>query len=268
MRKWMLLTVLAALSLTITAQDDDLYFVPTKENVAKQKESYGMPKNTYYSGSQRSVDDYNKSIRSAITPIDSTGSDIIDFSAVKGTYPAGTLAMSDMEGQLSNTADDGDFEYTKRLNRFDDYQLSEAYWDGYRDGRWSSPWYYSAWYDPWYDPWYTGYYGYYGPYYRPWGGYFYYHRPLGYYGWHVPRIYHTGRPGVPRPSRPVNHRPGISDNRPSHNNSRSVSIGGSSFGGHRSTSTGGGSFGGSRSSGSVGGGGNSSGGSRSFGGRR
>ena len=50
MKKFILLTVVAALPLTLMAQDDDMYFVPTKENVAKEVKSYGMPKGTYYSG--------------------------------------------------------------------------------------------------------------------------------------------------------------------------------------------------------------------------
>ena len=51
MKKLILLTAVAALPLTMMAQDDDMYFVPTKENVAKEAKTYGMPKNVYYSGS-------------------------------------------------------------------------------------------------------------------------------------------------------------------------------------------------------------------------
>ena len=61
MKKLLLLTVIAALPLGLMAQDDDMYFVPTKENVAKETKNYGMPKKTYYSGSNRSVDEYNRS---------------------------------------------------------------------------------------------------------------------------------------------------------------------------------------------------------------
>ena len=56
MKKLLLLTVVAALPLGLMAQDDDMYFVPTKENVAKETKNYGMPKKTYYSGSNRSVE--------------------------------------------------------------------------------------------------------------------------------------------------------------------------------------------------------------------
>ena len=73
MKKWILFTVLCSLPLGMMAQDDDMYFVPTKENVAKEAESYGMPKKTYYSGSSRSVDDYNGRLSTSVTPIDSAG---------------------------------------------------------------------------------------------------------------------------------------------------------------------------------------------------
>ena len=185
MKKWILLTAVTFLVLPMMAQDDDMYFVPTKENLAKEAESYGMPKNTYYSGSKRSIDDYNRRTWSSAVPIDSAGNDIIDFSAVRGVYPDSTY-----------TDAGNDYKYTRELARFDNYVSTDAaYWEGYRDGRWSSPWYYtsyySTWYDPWYDPWYYG--GYYG-YYSPWRyGWYSYYRPWGYYGWYTPRYYYVGR---------------------------------------------------------------------------
>ncbi|MCR5512654.1 MAG: hypothetical protein K6F43_03690 [Prevotella sp.] len=179
MKKWILLTAICSLPLSMMAQDDDMYFVPTKENVAKETKNYGMPKNTYYSGSNRSVDDYNGRLSSSVTPIDSVG-------------------------QVVET---DDYKYTRQLSRFDDYTPSQAYWEGYRDGRWSSPWYYgrygwystwydpwySSWYDPWYDSWYYGSYGYYG-WTSPWryGWYGSYYRPWGYYGYYTPIYYYSG----------------------------------------------------------------------------
>ena len=58
-RTFILLALVASMPLTMNAQDD-MYFVPTKKNVEKSKKDYGMPKDTYYSGSNRSVDDYNR----------------------------------------------------------------------------------------------------------------------------------------------------------------------------------------------------------------
>ena len=177
MKKWILLAAVCSLPLLMMAQDDDMYFVPTKENVAKEAETWGMPKKTYYSGSNRSVDDYNGRLSSTVTPIDSLGKEV----------------------------ETDDYKYTRQLSRFDDYTPSQAYWEGYRDGRWTSPWYYGrygwystwydpwyiSWYDPWYDPWYYGgyygwnsswRYGWYGSYYRPWGYYYSWYTPIYYYG--------------------------------------------------------------------------------------
>jgi uncharacterized membrane protein YgcG len=171
MKKLLLISmILGMLPMTIVAQDDDLYFVPKKKTVEKvtDKDNYGMPRETYYVGSNRSVDDYNRRTFSHYEPInnDSTVSDTISFSAEKGVYPNDSIS-------------DEDFELTKKMSRFEDYQLTdnEAFWAGYAAGRydwaWHSPWYYSryGWYSGWYDPWY----------YSRWGWY-----DFGYYGWYSP----------------------------------------------------------------------------------
>ncbi|MBR4921902.1 MAG: hypothetical protein IKZ62_11410 [Prevotella sp.] len=282
MKKLVLLTVLlGAMPITMMAQDDDLYFVPTKENVAKEAEKYGMPTNTYYAGSTRSADEYNRRAWSRVAPIDSAGNDIIDFSAEKGVYP--DSAFSEVN----------DYKYTSRMSRFDDYTPSAAYWAGYRDGRWMSPWYYNSyysWYDPWYSPWYYGgYYGYYSwydPWYSPyyysswyspyyyrygyWGGYYgprYYSYGSGGRSWSRVRIsHHKNTPGV----NSGNNRGSLGGHRSNNTRTTSIprntSINNNSFGGSRSS--GGGSFGGGRSSGGSSGGGRSVGGGHSYGGRR
>ena len=262
MKKWILFTVISALPLGMMAQDDDMYFVPTKENVAKELKSYGMPKNTYYSGSQRSIDEYNHS--HWVAPKDSVGNDIIDFSAVRGVYPDSVYSGGN------------DYQLTRRMQRFDDYNPSEIYWEGYRDGRWSSPWYYSSyypWYDPWYDPWYTPWYnwryhyigwswgyGWYGGYYYPW---YRYHRPY----YHVAHTYRHG--GGYRGYR-SNNTPYARSQRRNAERSRDFGrpFGGSRNSGGSNRTFGGG--GGSRSSGGGGsfGGGSFGGGSRGGGGGR
>ena len=288
MKKWILLAAVCSLPLLMMAQDDDMYFVPTKENVAKESKNYGMPSNTYYSGSNRSVDDYNGRLSSSVTPIDSAGKEV----------------------------ENDDYKYTRRLSRFDDYTPSQAYWEGYRDGRWSSPWYYSryglysswydpwynswydpwyvSWYDPWYDSWYYGgyygwsswRYGWYGSYYRPWGYYGYY-TPIYYIGGHGHRTtahdrFHANRNVSGNSSfgnsfgrsRGGNSRGGFGNAR-SNNNRTSTQT--TSFGNTRNGNTGFGnrsnssssSFGTSRSSGGGGGsrgGGSFGGGARSGGG--
>ncbi len=190
MKKLLLISMLiGAMSLPALAQVDDLYYVPKKKTVEKVTDNYGMPKDTYYSGSDRSVDDYNRRESSYEVIGDSLKSDVIDLTAEQGVYP------DSLE----------DFQLTKKMTRFDDYELSDnaAFWAGYAAGRydwgWHSPWYYSrfgwygGWYDPWYspwyyrswyglyDPWYYGYYGWYGGWYGGWYDPWFYG-----YGWGYP----------------------------------------------------------------------------------
>ena len=188
MKKWILLAAICSLPIQLMAQDDDMYFVPTKENVAKEAENYGLPKKTYYSGSNRSIDDYNGRLSSTVTPIDSTGKEV----------------------------ETEDYQYTRQLSRFDDYTPSQAYWEGYRDGRWMSPWYYGryGWYSTWYDPWYASWYDpwfdpWYASWHDPWYNSWYY---TGYYGWYSPWRYGWYRPyyyhyyGIGRSHRPSTHQ--------------------------------------------------------------
>ena len=254
MKKLILLTIVSAFSLSLMAQDDE-------ENVAKEAKKYGMPQNTYYSGSNRSVDEYNRRAQFSY-PVDSTGNDIIDFSAVRGVYP---------DSISGSTAENDDYKLTRQMSRFDDYTPSEAYWDGYRAGRWSSPWY-NSWYS-WYDPWYYDSWWY-------WNDPFYY--TSWHYGWRYPYYYSTWY--SPRYYRPYRYYGGGYVSRPSRSsgnsaqtmryyNRRNYNVNGSRRDG-RGTSAGNvgvgsrssGSFGGSssgagsRSSGSFGGGSRSGGG--------
>jgi len=167
MKRFLLISVLmSSLPLTFFAQDDDMYFVPTKKNVEQSKDDY-YRRNSHY----EPISDY------------SAGNDIIDFNNEIGVYP-------DSLGD--------DFAITRQMSRWDGYTPSDAYWEGYDRGRsdgwsvsvWHSPWYYSSyypWYDSyyWYDPWYhtpwSWHVGYYDPwYYRHYGwgwGSYYWHRP-------------------------------------------------------------------------------------------
>ncbi|MBR1388767.1 MAG: hypothetical protein IJ569_04005 [Prevotella sp.] len=186
MKKLLLISLLiGALPLGMAAQDDDLYFVPKKKSVEKVTDNYGVPRDTYYAGTDRSVDDYNRR-SSYYQDIDSTMTDVIDFDAQQGVYP--------------DSLGGDDYKLTKQLSRFEGYDISsnEAFWAGYNAGRydwgWHSPWYYGrfGWYDPlyysswyggWYDPWYYGYYG--------WG--YPYHFGWRYFSWNYPHYYVGGR---------------------------------------------------------------------------
>ena len=294
MKKWLLLSlIMGAMPLSMTAQDD-MYFVPTKERVAKESAKRMVTQEPYYSGINRSVDEYNR--RGSYYQVidgDSLG-DVIDFSPVEGVYPDSL----------------GDYQLARRMARFDGYEPGDSFWAGYNAGRrdswgWHSPWFYTSyypWYDSWYDPWYYGYgwhtgwydpwyYDWYYPYYG-WGGYY---RPwhYGYYGGyhHYGPVYHYGMgrstgtinrygrshgsftgnratagrtTGNARVNARVNARSSSASNRTvsghtnygtTSNSSRSSGIG--TFSGSRSS---GGSFGSSSSGGSFGGGRSSGGG--------
>ena len=52
--------LLGALPLTMMAQDDDMYFVPSKQTNERAVSYREAPRSTYYCGSNRSVDEYNR----------------------------------------------------------------------------------------------------------------------------------------------------------------------------------------------------------------
>ena len=188
MKKLLLISMLiGAMPLAMLAQDDDLYFVPKKKKAKTEQVKDISP---VVAPQPKAKSSYE------VIDGDTTQLDVIDFTEGRGVYPADTL-------------DTEDFALTKKMMRFDDYDVSDndAFWAGYNAGRsqwmWHSPWYYSrygyGWYDPWYyggwygsyygfhSPWYYGwyddpwYYGWYSPYYSSWGWPYY-----GYYGWHSP----------------------------------------------------------------------------------
>jgi hypothetical protein len=120
MKKLLLISMFAGmLPLSMVAQVDDLYFVPKKKSAEKVTDNYGMPTDVYYSGSDRSIDEYNRRGRSTVEVLDNdtTANDIIVFSPEKGVYPSDSLA--------SDSVSDEDFKLTKRMSRFEDYRLTD-----------------------------------------------------------------------------------------------------------------------------------------------
>ena len=204
MKKWLVLSVfMAALPLTMMAQDDDLYFNPKQEakkaaeervkkakllaaQRARQDSIYAL----YWSGSDRNVDEYNRGgkLLSHYQNIgaDSLGNDIISFRVGKGVAPDSIYDDEAFAEKYMRGMGD-DFDCTRDLSRWDGfydpwfysyygcgpYYWRSAYW------RWHNPWrygYYAGWYDPWFDPWfdpwYYGYAGWYGGPWYGWGGYY------------------------------------------------------------------------------------------------
>ena len=203
MKKFILISILmGALPFTMAAQDDDLYFASKKKTEKKVADNGGAQTDVYHSGSNRSVDEYNRMESKYVVIDNDSTNDIITFSAEKGVYPD-SLMMAGSDSLIVE-----DYALTKRMMRFDDYDLTNnaAFWAGYHAGidtwGWHTPWYYRTygWYGGLYDPWYynsiwawndpffwdypywshASWYGYYSGYY-PYGYYGYY--PYGYYGY-------------------------------------------------------------------------------------
>ena len=133
MKKFVLLAVLvAAMPLTTMAQDDDLYFNPKqeakKEAALREQRARAYARvravrdslyAIHWSGSPRSVDEYNRNGRilshyQGITT-DSLGNDIISFRLEKGVKPDSIYDDEAFAQKFINQ--DEDFEYTRDLSR-------------------------------------------------------------------------------------------------------------------------------------------------------
>ncbi len=201
-----LLAFLIVLPFTGRAQDDDMYFTPSKSSKSSAKTHRIQPVYTpvedededyeYYTGDLRDIDEYNR--RPHIAEDEDKQAVVLDTLGMKWV-----LSRTDMGDYVWIPAedyeriqeqadeyfddiddfedydgyDDDDYNYSSRLVRF------HGYVSPYHFG-WYDPWYYDYyWWDPWYSwywrPWYWGYgwgwgLGWYG-----WGGWYGWH-----HGWH------------------------------------------------------------------------------------
>lgn len=187
MKKFALLSVMAFMVSSASFAQDDIYFTPKKKDKVKAATVVDIPENTYYSGSDRDVDEYNRRGLSSYYQVlgsDSLGNDTI-------VVPAGTDIARLISSAEASGNDDDDYAYSRRMSRFDDFYWYNNPWDYpyYCSYYWSSRW-------GWYDPWYTGWYGpWYGGWHHPW-----------YVGWYDP-WYDGWYPHYHRPVWVVNNRP-------------------------------------------------------------
>lgn len=196
MKKLILLSVMAlAFPTTILAQDD-VYFTPSKESIREYKDSKKAHRNGYYSGIDKSDNDYNR--RGLLDKVykklgqDSLGNDIVQIKNQDGTYQVDTIYQFDR--YFENAEED--FAYSRRMGRFDDFYGFYYPW-GYGNSNflfypsygYVAPWYlrYYSWTSGYFDPWW--YYGYYSSWNDPWRYPFY-----GYYGYSIP-VYTYRYPG-------------------------------------------------------------------------
>ena len=219
MKKINIFSVLIALiPFTVMAQDDDLYFIPKKAVRHQITSSSFGERSSYYAGSSRNIDEYNRrGVYHKTTQnvgSDSIGNDIIDFDREEGVYPDSSY-IGKTRKKYSKTRrnrdyyDEDDYIYSRRVSRFYDPWFF-GYYGYYPYSRWGwdlyDPWYggyagyWRGYYSPWYDDWYYPYYGYgWGrPYYYGYGSYYYGYSPYygGYYGygWSAPVVTYYNRP--------------------------------------------------------------------------
>ena len=185
MKKFIIITMVTLVSLPIFAQDD-VYYVPKKDTSVK------TAKQTYYSGSNRDIDEYNRRVKYRTNSVEVNDSDIISFDGITGEYPDSleneNKALKKSRSSYSQDYDD-DYVYSRELNRwyglYNPWFYGPGYYSPYSYGYgFYSPYYgsYYGYYDPWYSPYYSGWYGYYDPWYSPYySGWYGYYNPW-YYG--------------------------------------------------------------------------------------
>ena len=146
MKKFIILSILAVfLPVTMMAQDD-VYFTPKKVEKkavkAAQTKSEVQPAVVTHSGSSRDVDEYNRrGLQSYYQKIgtDSLGNDIIEFHVGEG-YPSTNDTIYAGPVQYDFDDADSDYEYTRRMSRWDGFY--DPWFYGYG---WGYPYYWNGW---------------------------------------------------------------------------------------------------------------------------
>ena len=96
MMKYIIFSIVALMTFSSVSAQDDLYFAPRKKMTKEQREAQRRARlertsGTYYCGSDRNVDEYNRrgafSSHYEVVGTDSTGNDVITFIPGDGTYP-------------------------------------------------------------------------------------------------------------------------------------------------------------------------------------
>ena len=171
---------------------DEVFFTPAKSVSKNSRET--SP--TYYRGSNRSVDEYNRRgrLKSYYQKIgtDSLGNDIVTYQRMSGVS-LDSIYIDTAYVYPGSASFDDDYAYTRRMSRWDGF-YDPWFYGAYRWGSW-----YNAWYDPWYygygswygayDPWYYGYTGWYDPWYYGYSGWYGWGYPYYGYGWSDPYYY-------------------------------------------------------------------------------
>lgn len=173
MKRILALAIMMAPILMLSAQDDDMYFVPKKQkktetivvkvpartlssedsNIGSGEES--EPDADFHTGKLRDVDEYNRRGSSQQSQMVAR---MVNDTLYITTEDGDEVAYADEKSQKApsryyeESYYDDDYYYATRLSRYHGIRFMDPFlWD-IRFG----------WYDPWYDPWY----GYYAPYFH------------------------------------------------------------------------------------------------------
>ncbi len=198
---WAFLALAAAMSATSYAQDDDVYFVPSrqKENTVQEKNSLRSGYEPIENGTDAGSDSNWAAGRG------NNGWDVDAYNRRTSAYGSGATPADTAMAESYDLADDSDGLYTTRLVRFHSptfgIYVSSPYYALVTDYYWADPWLRPWGYDYWYGSWYGWGWSpfYYGSYWgSPW-----WHSHWWDYGW----AWHPVGPGHgpawnPRPGRP------------------------------------------------------------------
>ena len=167
---------------------DDVYFVPTKKAIQKERQNKRQNEQTVatadYASSYVALDDADTYAYNDWADGRSNGTwDVDAYNRRSNTTHADTLVKAPAEEVQNDQFDD--CSATARIVRFRSPRgtiISSTYYNDYIvDIDIYDPWYYSSWYAPIYDPWYSPWY------YNPWHhGWISWYSPLGYHnhwGW-------------------------------------------------------------------------------------
>ena len=104
-KRFLLSLMLGAFALSGVAQDD-MYFVPSKKSNARVQDVRMASSGAYYSGSMRSVDDYNRRWASSYEVLPADTGDVVSFAPVEGVYPdsLGDFALTQRMASVSASA--------------------------------------------------------------------------------------------------------------------------------------------------------------------
>ena len=202
------LIALCTVSVGSFAQNDDLYFVPSRSAKTTATPPSGVPSSSYQPISTPNESHWAEGRGNGHWDVDAYNR----RGAYADSLNADSLYQSMYADSLSLYAGGSGYDCTERIIRFHSPSpgvcvSSPYYVDFYYDTYWYDPWYRSSWYWGVYDPWWGWGYGYSPYWYSGWYGWYGWHNPW-YHPWYDPYWYPGGGYHPHHPG----HHPGYAHN--------------------------------------------------------